>query len=447
MFLSRPLALRVGTRNALSTMFLSLAFSACAAIGSSRPAAPAMPGSVSLKPSDKLTVLYRFATQNEGRHPMADVSLLGGTLYGTTTQGGTGRHMCYCGVVYAIDASNNERTLHIFKGDSKKNPPQSDGATPLGGLVLFKGKMYGTTSAGGDGGPSGPCTGVYPRTGCGSVYTIDSTGAVHIIYRFQGGADGVGPIGNLVPFHNKLYGVTQYGGDGNTYYCQGTCGTIFSITESGKEKIVHSFSTLTDGKLPQAGLSDIGGKLYGTTSDGGSSVQCGECGTVYSLDANNNFTTLYSFTGKYDGGEPESTLVGVGGKIYGTTYTGGNRGLCGTLFSIDSAGHQNTVWMFCNSRGDGAHPSGSLALINGIIYGTTQEGGAHACAFGRGCGTIFSFDPQTNIETPIASPTSQDGRQPFGITAANGILYGAMYEGGGGGGRGGTNGTVYSVTP
>ena len=37
---------------------------------------------------------------------------------------------------------------------------------------------------------------------------------------------------------------------------------------SGKEKLLHSFGYGTDGATPLAGLIDVSGTLYGTTSAG-----------------------------------------------------------------------------------------------------------------------------------------------------------------------------------
>jgi hypothetical protein len=50
------------------------------------------------------------------------------------------------------------------------------------------------------------------------------------------------------------------------------CGTVFSITPGGKESVVHTFNDGTggaDGIIPTAGLTELGGTLYGTTSAGG----------------------------------------------------------------------------------------------------------------------------------------------------------------------------------
>ena len=49
-------------------------------------------------------------------------------------------------------------------------------------------------------------------------------------------------------------------------------GTVFKLTPSGsgyKESVLYSFSGLSDGAYPRAGLLWLNGELYGTTEEGG----------------------------------------------------------------------------------------------------------------------------------------------------------------------------------
>lgn len=67
--------------------------------------------------------------------------LSGGTLYGTTTGGGSG----FSGVVFQISTDGSHfTTLHEFNGD--------DGASPAATLVLTGQTLYGTTAQGGGSG-------------------------------------------------------------------------------------------------------------------------------------------------------------------------------------------------------------------------------------------------------------------------------------------------------
>jgi uncharacterized repeat protein (TIGR03803 family) len=64
---------------------------------------------------------------------------LGGVMYGTTLSGGQYNH----GTVYSIAPSGAETVLHSFGGSS------ADGENPYGGLLNVNGTLYGTTSGGG----------------------------------------------------------------------------------------------------------------------------------------------------------------------------------------------------------------------------------------------------------------------------------------------------------
>jgi hypothetical protein len=65
---------------------------------------------------------------------------------------------------------------------------------------------------------------------------------------------------------------------------------VYSINpKTGAERVIYSFCSQTgcaDGAIPQAGLLDVNGTLYGVTYEGGSGTcnsQYGGCGTVFSI--------------------------------------------------------------------------------------------------------------------------------------------------------------------
>ncbi len=66
----------------------------------------------------------------------------------------------------------------------------------------------------------------------------------------------------LIKVGATLYGTTYLGRASNV-------GTIFKVTMTGTETLLHSFDT-TRGKYPNALLLNIGEELYGTTTAGGS---------------------------------------------------------------------------------------------------------------------------------------------------------------------------------
>ncbi|MBV8197178.1 MAG: hypothetical protein JO263_03510 [Candidatus Eremiobacteraeota bacterium] len=75
----------------------------------------------------------------------------------------------------------------------------------------------------------------------------------------------------------------------------------------------------------------MNGTLYGTTYGGGATGY----GTVFSITPSGTETVLYSFTGGQDGAHPEAPLIDVNGTLYSTTAGGGGSGSgYGTIYSI-----------------------------------------------------------------------------------------------------------------
>jgi uncharacterized repeat protein (TIGR03803 family) len=92
-------------------------------------------------------------------------------------------------------------------------------------------------------------------------------------------------------------------------------GAVFSITPSGKERLLYSFgSKSTDGKYPKSRLMAYNGTLYGTTTQGGSDND----GTVFEVSLSGKEQILHSFNGG-DGADPTAGLLQVNGVLYGTT--------------------------------------------------------------------------------------------------------------------------------
>jgi uncharacterized repeat protein (TIGR03803 family) len=161
------------------------------------------------------------------------------------------------------------------------------------------------------------------------------------------------------------------------------------------EKVLHNFGKPTDGYNPQAGLIDVGGRLYGTTQWGGSGhCQSGSgysgCGIVYSINTSGKEKVLYGFAGGRDGTHPVAGLIDVNGTLYGTTRNAGANGL-GTVYSVSVSDAEKVLYSFTGRKGDGANPVAGLINVKGTLYGTTFEGGMHG-SYG-GDGTIFALSP------------------------------------------------------
>src|SRR6185437_8669926 len=110
------------------------------------------------------------------------------------------------------------------------------------GLIVLGGTLYGTTSSGGD-------------HAFGTVFRIDKSGSERVLYNFKGGSDGADPYAPLVAFKGALYGTTLVGGGSQT--CPQGCGTVFEVSTSGKEHVVHAFKGGSDGIGPIAGLTVV----------------------------------------------------------------------------------------------------------------------------------------------------------------------------------------------
>jgi uncharacterized repeat protein (TIGR03803 family) len=100
------------------------------------------------------TTLYRFTGRRDGSWPVeALVRDKSGNLYGTATQGGlSNKRTSNNGTVFKVSPPTvsggawTEIDLQAFAGSTS-----GDGSEPFGGLVLAKGRYYGTTYQGGAG--------------------------------------------------------------------------------------------------------------------------------------------------------------------------------------------------------------------------------------------------------------------------------------------------------
>ncbi|HEY1654163.1 MAG TPA: choice-of-anchor tandem repeat GloVer-containing protein [Candidatus Tumulicola sp.] len=302
----------------------------------------------------------------------------------------------------------------------------ADGANPnRSGLINVNGTLYGATGTGGNG-----CS-----VGCGTIYSITAGGAERVLYALRGGSKGAGPTGPLISFDGALYGTAQVGG---TSGCRGYgCGVIFKIGRDGSGyRVIHRFAGgVTDGAEPVSGLTGLAGKLYGTTYDGGSGKCDGGCGIVFEIGPSGGERVLYAFKGGRDGSHPDAGLIDVGGVLYGTTQEGGAAGCvlrrCGTIFEISTSGAERVIYRFKGGATDGASPQAPLLYVNGTFYGTTEFGG-HCYDYEVGCGTIFAWYGPGKEKMLHAFGGGLDGSLPDGgMTALGSWLFGTTSDGGG----------------
>lgn len=182
-----------------------------------------------------------------------------GNLYGTAEHGGSHKS----GTIFEMTLAGD----FVFDQGMSGVPGP---AYPFSSVIQASdGNFYGTSSAGGASGGRG-----HLGAGLGSVYKMDQSNNVTLLYSFPNIEAGVGPVGALVQgTDGYLYGTTSGGGPEGG-------GILFRITTSGSYQRLATFTTQTGVNPLGALMQHTNGRFYGTTRGGGSHGP----GTVYSLD-------------------------------------------------------------------------------------------------------------------------------------------------------------------
>jgi len=283
-------------------------------------------------------------------------------------------------------------------------------------LTVNNGNLFGVTTAGG-----GKCC--HQQKGCGTVFKVTPAGKETVVYAFKGGNDGIQPSSELVKGNGPFFGTTVFGGGP---HCELTCGTIFSVTGAGVEKVIYRFSG--DYYAPN-GLTLFKGTLYGSAALGGPS----NSGMVFSITRGGALTTLSTGVD-----HPRGTLAPLNGKLYGVNYFSSkpclhNEAGCGSIFAMAQNGNTKVIYEFKN-RGDGLSPTIAPINFRKALFGVTLQ-------------TVYRVTPAGTFETLYAFGGSPDGGSPAGgLTPLGGVLYGTTSVGGTGKCAAGC-GTVYSIKP
>jgi uncharacterized repeat protein (TIGR03803 family) len=351
-----------------------------------------------ITPTGTATMVYSFNSASEGQNPLGLIQGTDGNFYGAAANGGTHGY----GTVFMVTPTGVETVLHSFSGGT------ADGSNPGGALIQGSGgNFYGTTSGGG-------------ANFNGTVFTVTPAGVETVLYSFAGAgsADAVQPQAAMIQASDgSFYSTTITGGIGN--------GAVFKITPAGVETVLYAFSGgTTDGAGPQAALiQGSDGDFYGTTANGGT----GSSGTVFKITSTGVESVLHSFVPGIDGSDPVAALIqGTDGNFYGTTASGGTGG-SGTVFKISPTGAETVLYSFAGGTTDGSVPSSALTQgSDGNFYGTTAAGGTF------GAGTVFKITA-TGVETVLYSfAGGTDGRNPRTplTQGADGMFYGTTNYGG-----------------
>jgi uncharacterized repeat protein (TIGR03803 family) len=240
------------------------------------------------------------------------------------------------------------------------------------------------------------------------------------------------------------------------------CALVFELVMAAVPRVVAASSTSTiysfgtaqpiDGGVPKGSLTYVNGLLFGRTTTTiatmptPASTPVGSYGVIFHFDPN-NVASSYSIDHVFAGGDTDDgdnprhdAMTPFNGLLYGTTLEGGTHNN-GIIFSIgqDGTGYQVLLSLH-NSIGDESHSC--FVVANDILYGMTAAGGD------EGEGVIFSFNPATPTPTPTATPTptpsnfqtlfsfacaSSTGKEPHGrLTLDPNLttLYGMTRKGG-----------------
>ncbi len=246
-----------------------------------------------------LAVLRAFTGDTDGDSPLVQpIEASDGNLYGTTNGLNS-----LPSTVYRYTATGDFSTIYTFPSMSW---------TPM--LQAENGNLYLTTYEGG-------------TLGGGTISRIALTGALKHTYNFGGRSQGANPLGVLIQASDgNIYGTTQNGG-------RYRHGSVFKVDSKGAVTVVYSFgATSTDGQAPEAGLIQAtDGNLYGSTVIGGSGGQ----GTLFRLTLAGDYTQLYTFPAtdtSYQ--QPIGLIQHTSGLIYGLTELGGQNQM-GSVFTLD----------------------------------------------------------------------------------------------------------------
>jgi uncharacterized repeat protein (TIGR03803 family) len=296
--------------------------------------------------------------------------------------------------------------------------------------------LFDTVAEGSDGWLYGTALNGGPDDG-GLVFKLnkDGTGYDVLHYFANSPTNGLSPWGGVIQGSDgKLYGATRHGGTNDA-------GVIFSLNTNGTEfTIVRHFTTnTTDGAYPLNGVIEgDDGRLYGRTLAGGvveGSVIFGmnKDGTEYKVLRSFN-SDMRDYYDAYSG-----LTLGSDGLLYGTTYAGGVFGN-GSVFRLNKDGSGfETLYSFQFNALDGGFPlRGVHEASDGVLYGTTSEGGRSEY------GTLFRLNRDGTGYAVLRhfTPDDEEGYLPVAepVEGPGGLLYGSTYYGGPDEG-----GTLYSV--
>ena len=201
--------------------------------------------------------------------------------------------------------------------------------------------------------------------------------------------------------------------------------------------MLYAFRGAPDGIAPGDGLINIKGRLYGTTSWGGSKCLHGPpggfpgCGTVYSISPRGVESVLYSFGGDEDGAQPNGSLIDVDGtctapRLWGAVRIALGRGMgCGTIYSISTYGKEKVLYRFASCSAQMEH-NRMLDWSTSAAHSTARQSGV--CRRSRQ-GNRFQHHTQRRRARYIRVSRSRGWVLPLGSDSLTASSTGRLKEG------------------
>ena len=358
------------------------------------------------------TKLVDFTYTATGRNPLGRLVPNGSKFLGVCNSGGVNGS----GTIFEWNPANPNTVV------KKADFPVGNFTEPVNpntALYQFNSKFYATTYNGG-------------FVNRGTLYEYNyAAGTITKKLNFDAAETGRVPYGRPTLLNGKIYG-TCYTGPQEIF---GTpYGTIWEYDPStsvySAKVIFNNTNSAANGRTPVSSPVAYNGKLYGLTSNGGTT----DYGVLYEYDPATNIYTKKDIQSMGAGAYPDGELTLYNNKFYGMLGNGGTNNW-GVIFSYDPAtGTLAKLYDIANIGGSA--PASYFTVYNNKLYGVTTGGGAN------NAGVVFSYDPATNTALALADLSTSVGLTvKNAFTVYNNKLYNIALSGGSG------RGTIFSFDP